>query len=139
MLTLASLANQTVSLTDAAGREIGTIAVEDVRDDLILGTFVPGPDFAADRPTFFEFEEAAEAQALSVVDQIEKQIDALGLRIHPRGISPVRVYDVQIWSDGGVSCRLRPFRPVAKVSHITNGISAGADAPTHNSSAQGKA
>ena len=121
MLTLTSLVNQTVSLTDPQGRDIGTIVVESIRDDLLLGTFTPGPDYAAVRPLFLDFEEAADAQALGVVDEYEKEIEGIGLHIRPRGDAVVRVYDVQIWTDGGVSCRFRPYRPPTPAAQAVNG------------------
>ena len=57
-------ANQIVKLTDAAGRDIGSLAVERVEGDLLLGTFTPGTDFPAVRDIFNGFAEAVEQAAL---------------------------------------------------------------------------
>jgi hypothetical protein len=72
---------------------------------LLLGTFTPGADFPAVRGIFDGFAEAVECGALSVVDEFDKQIAALGIRaaVHGRA-GPTR--DAQIYSDGSASCRI---------------------------------
>ena len=56
---------------------------------------------------FRDFEEAVNLQALSVVDELDAAIRALGLYIHlPDDSQRLNVYDVQIWSDGNVSFRV---------------------------------
>jgi hypothetical protein len=124
MLTTASLANQKVDLTDPLGRDLGAITVEEEQDDLLMGTFSPGVDYGSVNQMFLEFEEAANDQAMSAVGRIQTQIDDLGLHLKPFAAAPLRVFNVQIWSDGGVSCRLRPFQPIAPVGCTVNGVAA---------------
>jgi hypothetical protein len=86
--------------------------VETVEDDLLLGTFTAGLGFAGVRQLFLDWEQAVEGMSLSIADGFEREIEALGVHIESGPLAAaVRVYDVQIWSDGGMSCRLKPFEP----------------------------
>lgn len=92
---------------DAFYRPVGQIMVEECENNLIAGQFVPGPAFETLEKLFLSFEEAVDAQAFSVVDELDAQIAALGLRLHwPSEIQPTQIEDVQIWSDGEITCRL---------------------------------
>ncbi len=94
-------------LTDRRRRQIGQFTIESRENELIMGRFVPGPAFPAVEQLFRDFEEAANAQALSVVDEFDAKIAALGLCLRsPDGLQRIRIHDVQIWSDGGITCRL---------------------------------
>ena len=98
---------QTVDLIDAQERHIGQIVIERSEAELVFGKFVPGSDFPAVRQLFLDFEEAVNLQALSVVDELDSAIEALGLRLHlPGGSQQIAVHDVQIWSDGSITCRV---------------------------------
>jgi len=100
-------AEQTVQLIDAEGRQVGQIVIERCEEKLIFGKFIPGPAFLAVQQLFREFEEAVDLQALSVVDELDAAIEALGLRLCvPDSLQGIEVHDVQIWSDGGVTCRV---------------------------------
>lgn len=100
-------AEQTVHLIDAEGRQIGQIVIERSEDKLVFGKFVPGPAFPAVQHLFRDFEEAADLQALRVVDELDAAIEALGLHLRsPDGPQHVEIHDVQIWSDSGITCRL---------------------------------
>ena len=100
-------ANQIVKLTDRAGRDIGRLAVERVDGDLLLGTFTPGADYSMVSEIFDGFAEAVDHGSLSVVDNFDKQIAALGIQV-TLGELNVPAHDVQIYSDGAASCRM-PF------------------------------
>jgi len=50
-------ANQTVQLTDALDRDLGTLVIEEVRDELLLGEFTPGADYPAVREIFEGFSD----------------------------------------------------------------------------------
>jgi hypothetical protein len=99
--------NERLALSDARGTVLGTVAVEDVCGDAILGAFVPGPGFAAFVELFRRFDEHVEAGALAVLPGIESEIAALGLCVARAGEAPVPADVVQIYSDGGFSCRPR--------------------------------
>lgn len=93
-------------LVDARQRRLGRMTVERDGGGLLVGTFAPGPDFPAVSPLFERFEEAAESQALAAVERLDAEINALGLHLRrPDGSGRVEVHDVQIWSDGGMTCR----------------------------------
>jgi hypothetical protein len=56
---------------------------------------------------FEEFEEAVNLQALRLVDELDTEIAALGLYLRtPDGLQRMEIHDVQIWSDGDVTCQL---------------------------------
>ncbi len=107
MLGMRLQGGQVARLTDGKRREIGQITIESRENDLIVGRFVPGSAFSAVEQLFKDFEAAADAQALSVVDRLDAAIAALGLHLRiPDGSQRVDVHDVQIWSDRGITLRL---------------------------------
>jgi len=96
-----------LELLDAEERTVGQITLEERQGDLLLGSFAPGPGFPAVEPLFRQFEEAVNAQALGAADRCEAAIGALGLSLREAGgAKRVEVMDVQIWSDGAMTCRL---------------------------------
>ncbi|MGH8065006.1 MAG: hypothetical protein ACRERE_07140 [Candidatus Entotheonellia bacterium] len=98
---------QIVDLLDTQQRQIGQMRIERQEEDLLIGTFVPGPAFPSVEPLFRAFEAAADVQALHVIDELDAAIEALGLRLRwPEAPESMAIDDVQIWSDGGISCRL---------------------------------
>jgi hypothetical protein len=101
-----------LTLSDATGTAFGTVDVDAVESGLVLGTFRPGTGFAGAAELFRQFEEHVEAAALAVLPEIERRIAALGLRIGRAGEASVPTDDVQIYSDGGFSCR--PVVPVGE-------------------------
>jgi hypothetical protein len=102
-------------LIDAHQRWVGEIEIERIEDNLILGTFTPGPDFPAVAAIFQKFEDAVNAQVLSVLDELDAEIAALGLRLcSPNTTKCSNVDDVQIWSDRNFTCRLAGAEPVSE-------------------------
>ncbi len=107
MLGMRLRGGQVARLTDGKRRQLGQITVEGRENDLIVGGFVPGSAFPVVERLFRDFEAAVDAQALSVVEQLDAAIAALGLHLcFPDGSQRVDIHDVQIWSDGGISFRL---------------------------------
>ena len=99
----------TLELSDPQGRRLGTVAVESVEGDLVLGTLTPGPDYDEVAPTFRALAEMVETFSLHWVDEAMGAIDRLGVTVRLDGAGPaIRAGDVQIDSDGGFSCRLPP-------------------------------
>ena len=92
-------------MTDSNGRDLGTLSVERVEGELLLGTFTPGADYPAVRSIFDGFAEAVEYGALSVVDDFDRRISALGIRV-TLGDRVMPAHDVQIYPDGAASCRV---------------------------------
>lgn len=100
-------AGQIVDLVDGEQRHIGQMRIERQEDDLIFGTFIPGPAFHSVEPLFRAFEEAVDVQALHVIDELDTAIGTLGLRIRCLDImEPIEIRDVQIWSNDKITCRL---------------------------------
>jgi len=98
---------QVVQLVDQQGRQIGQIEIERTEENLIFGRFITGPAFSSVQPLFQEFEEAVDAQALSVVDELDAAISALGLHVHTLDNSlRIEAHDVQIWSDQSITFRV---------------------------------
>lgn len=104
-----------VDLVDTEQRQIGQMRIERQEEELLWGTFVPGPAFPSVEQLFREFEAAVEVQALHVIEPLDAAIAALGLHLQRSNVrEPMAVQDVQIWSDGTMTCRLcEP--PVASV------------------------
>ena len=99
---------QVADLIDRQGRAIGRITVTHHESSRIFGKFAPGPDFSAVERLFQDFEEAVELQALSVVDELDREIAALGLGLRLPGKSQrAEVHDVQIWGDGEITFEMR--------------------------------
>ena len=100
-------AKQTVDLVTAEKRSLGQVVIERSEEDCCFGSFTPRSAFSAVQPLFRDFEEAVNLQALSIVDELDEAIRALGLHIClPDGSQPVAVEDVQIWSDGRISFKV---------------------------------
>jgi len=103
---------QILRLLDAEQRTLGEVTVEGNENELVLGRFVPAAAFAAVADRFRAFEEAANAQALSAIDELDAAIAALGLSlVSVEGNQQIHAQDVQIWSDGGISFRLASRPP----------------------------
>jgi hypothetical protein len=99
-----------LAISDAAGTLLGTAVLDTVEGSIILGTFRRAPGFGSVAELFRRFEEHVEAAALAVLPEIEKQIASLGLTGSRPGEPGVLLADVQIYSDGGFSCK--PLVPV---------------------------
>ena len=128
--------NQVVHLVDRQEQQLGQIEIERREENLIFGQFVPGPAFSTVRPLFQEFEEAVNLQALSVIDELDTAIAALGLHLlTPRDSQRIEAHDVQIWSDGSITCKVggatlsakdkdietrQPVRAVEESNRLTN-------------------
>jgi hypothetical protein len=98
---------QVVHLVDRQDQQMGQIEIERREENLIFGRFVPGPAFSTVQSLFQEFEEAVNLQALSVIDGLDSAIAALGLHLHTLSDSQrIEAHDVQIWSDGSITCRV---------------------------------
>jgi hypothetical protein len=92
---------------DTEQRQLGRMRIERQEEELLYGTFVPGPAFPSVEQLFHEFEAAVEVQALHVLETMDATIAALGLHLQwPDRREPIAVQDVQIWSDGSITCRL---------------------------------
>ena len=99
-----------LALSDASGTSLGTVEIARAEGGLVLGTFRPAAPFATVAELFLQFEEYVEAAALAVLPEIERQIASLNLHVGRAGESLVPADDVQIFSDGGFSCRPRESR-----------------------------
>ena len=96
-----------VDLMDTEQQQLGQVRIDRQEEDLLYGTFMPGPAFSSVEHLFHEFEAAVEVQALSVIETLDAAIAALGLHLQwPDTREPIAVQDVQIWSDGSITCRL---------------------------------
>ena len=92
---------------DIEQRQIGQMRIERQEEDLLYGTFMPGPAFPNVEQLFHEFEAAVDVQALHGIETLDATIAALGLYLQwPDAREPITVQDVQIWSDGSITCRL---------------------------------
>jgi hypothetical protein len=104
---MSDVAEEVLILLDSQNRRLGQMTVDRREGGLLLGKFAPGPDFPAVRSLFCDFEEAVNSHALSVVDELDTALSALGMFLQsPDGTRRLTVHDVQIWSDGGITCRL---------------------------------
>ena len=92
---------------DTEQQQLGQMQIERQEEALLYCTFVPGPAFPSVEQLFHEFEAAVEVQALHVIETLDATIATLGLHLQwPDTREPIAVQDVQIWSDGSITCRL---------------------------------
>ena len=96
-----------VALTDAAGRDIGSVLVDEVTPIWVCGTFTPGVHFPEVEPLFREFEELVNDQILSLLDPVMDAMERLGIGLSDG--TPLR--DIQIYpSTGDASWRPAGYR-----------------------------
>jgi hypothetical protein len=94
-------------LVDVHQRQVGEMVLERSEEKLLFGKFIPGRAFSEVELLFRGFEEAVNLQALRKVDELDAAIGALGLYLRsPDGSQEFAIRDVQIWSDGSITCRL---------------------------------
>ena len=104
-----------LDLMDTEQRQLGQMRIERQEEDLLYGTFMPGLAFPSVEQLFHEFEAAVEVQALHVIEPLDAAIAALGLYLQRSNTrESIAVQDVQIWSDGTITCRFCEA-PVASV------------------------
>jgi hypothetical protein len=58
--------------------------------------------------SFETFEELADGQVLSLIDNAFRAIADLDIRVAPDGRTPTRIDDMQIYRDGNASFRIPP-------------------------------
>ncbi len=115
---------QVIQLIDRQGHQIGQIEIERREENLIFGRFVPDSAFSTMQHLFQEFEEAVDAQALSVVDELDTAIATLGLHLNMPGDSQcLEAHDVQIWRDGSISCRVESTTESTTVTTTPSALS----------------
>jgi hypothetical protein len=115
---MARCVGQTVELVDAEQRQLGQMRIERQAEDLLYGTFVPGPAFPGVEQLFRDFEAAVDVQALHTLETLDAAIVALGLYLYwSEARESIAVQDVQIWRDGSITCRLcnQPAAPVQDI------------------------
>lgn len=102
-------ATQTVRLTDAEARDLGRVQIESLEGGLLRGDFEPGSDYPSVEPIFRFFSDVVEQQSFSFLDEAESAVARLGVRLRVNDSrDPIPVHDVQIYPDGGFSCRFPP-------------------------------
>jgi hypothetical protein len=102
---------QPLCLSDALDRDLGQVIVERTDGKLVLGQFVPGPDYPAVAQLFADYVEAANELLLSIVGELDLAIRQLGLRLHcGRRKTLLAIDDVQIGS-GRINFRFRSSVP----------------------------
>ena len=105
---MAFASDNVFTVVDSEHRGLGDFTADDRQGDLISGSFARSEQFSAVEPLFASLEDVVENQILSLVDSRRAPIDALGLQIvSPQTSQHWRVFDVQFWSDGSGSVRLR--------------------------------
>ncbi len=100
--------NQTFYLKNTTGHCLGTVYVQRIEENLVLGRIEHGPNFHLYSKLFHEHEMAVNQQLFSIVDELERKIDALGWYICLIGSNEqLEVYDVQIMNEYDVSLRVK--------------------------------
>ena len=77
-------AGDTVSLTDASGRDIGSVRVQEVSPLWVSGDFAPGSQFGAVEAMFAEFERLVNDNLIDFLDPVMGAMAELGIRL-PNG------------------------------------------------------
>ena len=115
---MARYVGQTVELVDTKQRRLGQMRIERQEEDLLYGTFAPGPAFPSVEHLFRDFEAAVDVKALAVIETLDAAIAALGLQLFWSETGKlIAVQDVQVWCDGSITCRLCN-QPAAAVKDI---------------------
>lgn len=110
-------------LLDAQGRRLGAVTVERVENGLLYGQFLADPAFVTVEPLFRAYEEAVNHNALGVVDDRDADIAVLGLQLDlADDHDKLAIHDVQIWSDGAITCRGK-----FQTAPTENGVATGAE------------
>jgi hypothetical protein len=105
--------NELYVLRDAQGASIGEVQVTALDDQIVRGRFLPRSAYDLYKHLFRSHEEAVNQLLLSNIDEIEDQIEAIDLKLgRLENSSRVKVYNVQITTDGRISFRLIPFVPI---------------------------
>ena len=100
-------AEASFQILDAHRRQVGEMVIERSEDKLLFGKFTPGRAFSDVEHLFREFEEAVSLQALRKIDELDAAIGTLVLYLRTSdGSQDLAIRDVQIWSDGSITCRL---------------------------------
>lgn len=120
-------AEHIVELVDADQQQLGHMQIVRQEGALLVGTFQPGAAFRRVAQLFRDFEAAVDVQALHAIETLDTTIAALGLHLRdPVTLESIAIMDVQIWSDGGMTCRLGRESlapaPVLQYSAFTNGM-----------------
>ena len=95
-------------LQDKRGRKLGTILVERCEGNLRVGKIVP-EEWPTDlQEVFSRYEQLINDQVLSILDEVEKEIDAYGFRVSSGSTQNGEpITDLQITSDHRVSFRFK--------------------------------
>jgi hypothetical protein len=120
-------AGHIVELVDADQQQLGHVQIMRQEAALLFGTFQPGAAFRRVAQLFRDFEAAVDVQALHAIETLDTTIAALGLHLRDPGtLESLAIVDVQIWSDGGMTCRLGGESlaptPVPQYSVLANGM-----------------
>ena len=100
-------AGSVVELVDGLGRLLGHVTVECLEGERLLGQFAAGPGYAAAEPLFRQFEEAANDQVFSILDDLADTIAALQPRFRSANNgAEAAVQDLQIMEGHDLSCKL---------------------------------
>jgi hypothetical protein len=92
-----------VTLYDDSGESIGDVSVEGFADGWWSGRFAASPGFDRVRHLFAEWEDLVDNQILSLLDESEKKIDALGIQARI-GEQTLPVSDLQIYPNEAAAC-----------------------------------
>lgn len=120
-------AEHIMELVDADQQQLGQVQIVRHEAALLFGTFQPGAAFRRVAQLFRDFEAAVDVQALHAIETLDTTIAALGLHLRdPVTLESLAIMDVQIWSDGGMTCRLGRESlvptPVPQYSALANGM-----------------
>lgn len=108
-------------------QKLGHMQMARQEGDVLFGTFHPEAAFQYVAPLFRDFEASVDAQALHALETFDAAIAALGLHLRdPITCEAYAVVDVQIWSDGGMTCRLglesMASAPLPQYSAVADGM-----------------
>ncbi len=93
-------------LRTAQGELVGTVEVSKYSDGRYSGSIELSRTPAPILELFHHYEELVNGQVLSLLDDADARMDALGISFHAENQEPVRIHDLQVYpSDGVVSFR----------------------------------
>jgi hypothetical protein len=102
---------QPLLLWDRHQRLLGKLVIHRIEGNLVLGQFLAEPAFASVQHLFAEVVEAANQQLFNTVDELDREIAALGLHLGSANGAPLPALDDVLIADEEISFRIRPDSP----------------------------
>ncbi len=100
-----------LELEDSTGKLCGEINVQSQTKNLLQGRLISSNFTDNQKKTFQEFEELANEQVFSLLDEIATKIESYNFKIRNKNW---RIYDLQIFEDSAISFRIEELKQITR-------------------------